>query len=120
LDLDGWKKKLILIKQRFSKKPDEGQSIPENWLDKLTLKEETETQEDGTVKIIYEQKKTKRYLARRIKRIICFILIVANFIMLVTCFFVGGGIMSPFFLFNTVFLADYFWQSRSQPLEQYR
>lgn len=120
MDLDGWKKKLILIKQRFSKKPKEGEPIPANWVPELIKKEKTEVQEDGTVKVIYEVKRTKRYLARRIKRIICFILIIANFIMLVTCFFVEGGVMSPFFLFNTVFLADYFYQSRPQPLEQYR
>jgi len=40
--------------------------------------------------------------------------------MLVTCFFVEGGIMSPFFFFNTVFLADYFWKSRPMPLEEYK
>lgn len=120
MDLDGWKKKLVLIKQRFSRKPDEGETIPQNWIPELLKKEKTEIQEDGTVKVIYEQKKTKRYIARRIKRFICFLLIIVNFVMLVTCFFVGGGIMSPFFLFNTVFLADYFYQSRSQPLERYK
>ena len=120
MDLDGLKKKLNLIKQRFSKKPDEGQSIPANWVPELIKKETTDIQEDGTVKVVYEVKKTKWFIARRVKRFICFILIVVNFIMLVTCFFVKGGIMSPFFFFNTVFLADYFWQSRPQPLEEYR
>lgn len=120
MDLDSWKKKLSLIKQRFIRKPDEGENIPSNWVPELIKKETTEIQEDGTVKVIYETKKDKRYIARRIKRFICFILIVVNFIMLITCFFVEGGIMSPFFFFNTVFLADYFYQSRPQPLEQYR
>jgi len=116
LVLDSWKK----LKDRFRKKTEEGQSIPENWLDELALKETTEVQENGTVKVIYEAKKTRRYLARRIKRFISFILIIANFILLVTCFFVEGGIMSPFFFFNTVFLADYFWQSRPETLEEYK
>ena len=115
--LDSWRKKL---KQRLNRNKPEGEPIPENWVPELIKKETTEVQEDGTVKVIYEPKRTKRYIARRIKRIICFILIIANFIMLVTCFFVEGGLMSPFFLFNTVFLADYFYQSRPQPLEQYR
>ena len=117
MGLDSWLKKL---KKRVSRKPDEGEPIPENWVPELIKKETTEIQEDGTVKVIYEPKRTKRYIARRIKRFICFVLIVVNFIMLVTCFFVEGGIMSPFFLFNTVFLADYFWKSRPQPLEEYR
>jgi len=99
--------------------PDE-QEIPKNWVPELIKKEKTELQEDGSVKVIYEIKKPKRYIARRIKRFICFILIIANFIMLITCFFVEGGVMSPFFLFNTIFLADYFWKSRPQPLEEYR
>ena len=120
MDLDGWKKKLKQIKQRFSKKPEEGESIPLNWVPELIKKEGTEVMPDGTLKVVYEEKKTKRYIARRIKRILCFLLIIVNFIMLVTCFFVEGGIMSPFFFFNTVFLADYFWQSRSQPLERYK
>jgi len=114
--LDSWKK----LKNRFRRKPEEGQPIPENWLDELALKETTEVQEDGTVKVIYEAKKTRRFWARRIKRFISFILVIANFIMLVTCFFVEGGIMSPFFFFNTIFLADYFWKSRPMPLEEYK
>lgn len=102
------------------KNPDEGEVIPANWLDELRQRETTETQEDGTVKVIYEQKKTKRFLARRIKRVLIFIYLVFNFIMLVTCFFTQGGIMAPFFGGNVVFLADYFWKTRPQPLEQYR
>ncbi len=116
--LDSWKKKL---EQRLRKKPtEEGELIPENWVGELEKSETTVKEEDGTVRVIYEPKRSKRYIARRIKRFICAILIVANFIMLVTCFFVEGGIMSPFFFFNTVFLADYFWQTRPQSLEQYK
>lgn len=117
MDLDGWLKN---IRKRFRKKPVEGEPIPENWVPDLIKTHGAELKEDGTLRVIYEEKKTKRYIARRVKRFICFILIVVNFIMLVTCFFVEGGIMSPFFFFNTVFLADYFYQSRPQPLEQYR
>lgn len=115
--LDSWLKK---IKDRIGGKEPDGEQIPENWVPELIKKETTEVLEDGTVKVIYESKRTKKYIARRIKRLISFILIIANFIMLVTCFFVEGGIMSPFFFFNTVFLADYYWKSRPQPLEQYR
>jgi len=110
-----WKK----LKKLFSKKEPERDNIPKNWVPELIKKETTETQEDGTVKIIHEIKKPKRYWARPIKRVICMILIIANFIMLGTCFFTQGGIMAPFFFFNTVFLSDYFWKSRSQPLENY-
>ena len=117
MDLDSWLKKL---KKRFSRKPDEGEPIPENWVPELIKKQGAEVMPDGTLKVVYEEKKTKWFIARRVKRFICFVLIVVNFIMLVTCFFVEGGIMSPFFLFNTVFLADYFWKSRPQPLEEYR
>jgi len=105
---------------RKKNQEEEGEIVPENWLDELKQRETTETLEDGTVKVIYEPKKTKRFLSRRIKRFIVFMLVVLNFIMLVTCFFTQGGIMAPFFLGNTVFLADYFWKTRPQPLEQYR
>ena len=115
--LDSWLKKL---KDRFGKKEPEGDNIPQNWLPELQLKQKTEVQEDGTVKVIYEQKKDKRYIARRIKRFITMFLIVANFIMLVTCFFVQGGIMAPFFGGNMVFLSDYFWKTRPMPLEEYK
>jgi len=108
------------LKKRFSKKPEEGEPIPDNWGPDLIKTHGAELDSDGTLRVVYEEKKTKRYIARRVKRIICMILIIANFIMLVTCFFVGGGIMSPFFFFNTVFLSDYFWKSRPQPLERYK
>ena len=117
MGLDSWLKKL---RNWVSKKPVEGEPIPENWVPDLIKKHGAELDEDGTLRVIYEEKKTKRYIARRVKRIICFLLIIINFVMLVTCFFVEGGIMSPFFLFNTVFLADYFYMSRPQPLEKYR
>lgn len=115
--LDSWLKK---FKDRFRKKEPEGENIPKNWVPELQQKEKTEIQEDGTVKVIYEEKKDKRYLTRRIKRLITMILIIANFIMLVTCFFVQGGIMAPFFGGNTIFLSDYFWKTRPMPLEEYR
>lgn len=115
--LDSWRKK---IEKKLRKKPEEGMPIPENWAEELEKQETTSRDEDGTIRVIYEPKKTKRYIARRIKRFICFSLIIANFIMLVTCFFVQGGIMAPFFFLNTVFLADYFWQSRPNPLEQFK
>lgn len=115
--LDSWKKRLT---DRFRKKEKEGELIPKNWVSELTQKETTEVQEDGTIKVLYEEKKTNRYIARRIKRFISFVLIIANFIMLVTCFFVEGGIMSPFFFFNTVFLSDYFWKTRPMPLEAWK
>lgn len=117
MDLDGWLKKL---KKRFRQKPLEGESIPENWVPDLIKTHGAEFQQDGTIKVVYEEKRTKRYIARRVKRIICFILIAVNFIMLITCFFVEGGIMSPFFFFNTIFLADYYYKSRSQPLEKWK
>lgn len=117
MGLDSWKKKL---KDRFSKKEPKGELIPENWMPELTQKETTELQEDGTIKVLYEEKKTKRYITRRIKRCVTFILIIINFVMLVTCFFVEGGIMSPFFFFNTVFLSDYFWKTRPMPLEEWK
>ena len=115
--LDSWKKKL---KAKFAKKEAEGEFIAENWVPELMQKEVTEVQEDGTIKVLYEEKKTKRYIARRIKRFVTFILVVINFIMLVTCFFVEGGIMSPFFFFNTIFLADYYWKTRPMPLEAWK
>ena len=115
--LDSWKKKL---KDRLGKNEAKGELVPENWVPELMQKETTEVQEDGTIKVLYEEKKTKRYIARRIKRFVTFILIVINFVMLVTCFFVEGGIMSPFFLFNTVFLADYYWKTRPMPLEAWK
>lgn len=115
--LDSWLKK---IKDRIRKKEPESQEIPSNWVPELIKKKSTEMQEDGTVKVIYEEKGANRYIARRIKRFICMILILVNFIMLVTCFFVEGGIMSPFFLFNTIFLMDYFWKTRPISLEEYR
>jgi len=117
LDLDSWKKKL---KDKFRKKGPEGELIPENWVGELTRKETTEVQDDGTIKVFYEEKKTKRYITRRVKRFVTFILIIINFVMLVTCFFVEGGIMSPFFFFNTVFLSDYFWKTRPMPLEEWK
>ncbi len=116
MDLDSLRKKL---KQLFRKKPKEGEPIPKNWLDDLDQEEVMEIQEDGTVKVIYEPKKTERFIARRIKRLLCFLLIAANFILLVTCFFVEGGIMSPFFGLNTVFLTDYYWKTRPQPVERW-
>lgn len=115
--LDSWRKKL---EKRLRKKPVEGEPIPQNWVEDLERQETTMKDEDGTIRVIYEPKRTKRYIARRIKRAICAILVVANFIMLVTCFFVEGGIMSPFFFFNTIYLADYFWKTRPQTLEQYK
>ncbi len=118
MDLDSWKKKLKLMLKK--KNPEEGEVIPKNWLEELKQRETTETLEDGTVKVIYEPKKTKRFLARRIKRFIVFILIAVNFIMLGTCFFTQEGVMAPFFGGNVAFLADYFWKTRPQPLEQYR
>lgn len=113
---DSWIKKL---KGRFSKKEVEGEQIPENWVPSLLQKEETKVLEDGTVKVVYEEKKDKRYISRRIKRFVTMLLIIANFIMLVTCFFVQGGIMAPFFGGNVIFLADYFWKTRPM-LEEYR
>lgn len=115
--LDSWLKKL---KDRFLKKEPEGENIPKNWLPELIKKQKTELQEDGTVKVIYEPKRNKRYIARQIKRFITMLLVIANFIMLVTCFFVQGGIMAPFFGGNLVFLADYFWKTRPMPSEEYR
>jgi len=108
------------LKDRFDKKEPEGENIPKNWLPELIKKQKTEIQEDGTIKVIYEQKRNKRYIARRIKRFITMLLVIANFIMLVTCFFVQGGIMAPFFGGNLVFLADYFWKTRPMPSEEYR
>ena len=115
--LDSWKKRLT---DRFGKKEPKGELVPENWASELMQKETTEVQEDGTIKVLYEEKKTKRYITRRIKRFVTFILILINFVMLVTCFFVEGGIMSPFFFFNTVFLSDYFWKTRPIPLEAWK
>ncbi len=117
LVLDSWLKKL---KDRFNKKEPEGENIPENWVPELLQKQTTEIQEDGTVKVIYEEKKDKRYIARRIKRFVTMILILANFIMLVTCFFVQGGIMAPFFGGNVVFLSDYFWKTRPMTEDRYK
>jgi len=115
--LDSWRKKL---KDRFRKKEPEGENIPESWAKELIEKKDTEVQENGTVKVIYEEKRNKRYISRRIKRLLTMLLVIANFIMLVTCFFVQGGIMAPFFGGNVIFLADYFWKTRPQPLEKYR
>ena len=114
---DSWLKK---FKDRFRKKPEEGELIPENWVDPLIQKETTEMQENGILKVIYEPKKTSRFIARRIKRLICFIIIIANFVMFSTCFFVEGGVMVPFFGANLVFLMDYFWKSRPMHLEQWK
>lgn len=110
----------FLRKKLNRKKTEEGEPIPENWGPELVKTHGAVLDEDGTLRVIYEEKKNKRYFARRIKRFICFILIVVNFIMLVTCFFVEGGIMSPFFFLNTAFLADYFWRSKAQPLEEWK
>lgn len=115
--LDSLRKK---FKDRFGKQEPKGENIPENWIPELLIKETTEIQEDGTVKVIYEEKKDKRYITRRIKRFITMILVMTNFIMLVTCFFVQGGIMAPFFGGNTIFLADYLWRTRPVPLEAYK
>ena len=115
--LDSLRKKL---KDRFGKQEPKGETIPENWVPERLVKETTEVQEDGTIKVIYEEKKDKRYITRRIKRFITMILVVVNFIMLVTCFFVQGGIMAPFFGGNMIFLADYFWRTRPMPMEAYR
>ena len=108
------------LRNRIRKKEPEGDPIPENWIPELILKEETEVLEDGTVKVIYEEKRNKRYISRRIKRLVTVILILANFVMLITCFFVEGGVMVPFFGGNTIFLSDYFWKTRPMPLEEYR
>ena len=108
------------LKDRFRKKEPEGTEIPKNWAPELIQRETAEEQEDGTIKVLYEEKKTKRYIARRIKRFVTFILVIINFVMLVTCFFVEGGIMSPFFFFNTIFLADYYWKTRPMPLEAWK
>ena len=115
MGLDSWLKK---FKDRFRKKTD-SETIPENWVPDLLEKESAELQEDGSIKVLYEEKRNKRYIARRIKRFLTMILMIVNFVVLVTCFFVEGGIMVPFFFGNVLFLADYFWKTRPRPSESY-
>lgn len=115
--LDSWRKKL---KDRLRKKEPKGETIPKSWAEELIKNKETEVQENGTIKVIYEEKRNKRYISRRIKRFVTLLLVIANFIMLATCFFVQGGIMAPFFGGNVIFLADYFWKTRPMPMENYQ
>ena len=86
----------------------------------LIENQNAERQDDGTLKVIYEQKRTRHYFARRIKRFFTFLMLLFNFIMFVTCFFVEGGIMAPFFGANVALIGDYYWKTRPQPLEQWK
>jgi len=117
LVLDSWLKK---FKDRFSIKEESGEDIPENWVPDLLQKDNIVEQKNGTIKILYEEKKTNRYITRRIKRLLVIILIIVNFVMLTTCFLVEGGIMVPFFGGNMIFLTDYFWKTRPLPLDEWK
>ena len=104
----------------FKKSEPDVEEVPANWASSLIENQGAEPQDDGTLKVIYEEKRTKRYFARRIKRIITILMLLFNFIMFVTCFFVEGGVMAPFFGINVALIGDYYWKTRSQPMEKWK
>ena len=117
MGLRSWVKKL---KNPFKKAEPAVEEVPANWAPSLLKQEKTELQTDGTIKVIYEDKRTRRYFARHIKRFITVLMLLFNFIMFVTCFFVEGGIMAPFFGINVALIGDYYWKTRPQPLEEWK
>ncbi len=117
MDLRSWVKKL---KEKVKKTELDVEEVPANWAPSLIEKENAELQEDGSIRVVYEEKRTKRYFARRIKRFLTVMMLLINFIMFVTCFFVEGGIMAPFFGANVAFLSDYYWKTRPHSLEQWK
>lgn len=117
MDLRSWVKNLL---KPFKKTEPDVEEVPANWAPSLIENQNAEVQEDGTLKVIYEEKKTRRYFARRIKRFVTLLMLLFNFIMFVTCFFVEGGIMAPFFGLNVALIGDYYWKTRRLPLDRWK
>ena len=113
MGLGSWLKK---IRNKFQKKEDVLEGVPENWL-KQDGPAELVLEPKRTVRVIYEEKKTPLYIARKIKRFFCGLMIIVNLVLLGTSFFVQGGMMIFFFILNAVFLSDYFWKTRSRTEE---
>ena len=92
------------------------EEVPENWLEP-NGPAETILKPDRTVRVIYEEKKTPLYIARKIKRFLCGVMVLVNLVLLGTSFFVQGGMMIFFFILNAVFLSDYYWKTKPRSEE---